>query len=293
MRVYALVAATCIVLACAGHAMAQGAAVPAAAGPVAFEAASIKERAPAGPGSYVGRRPGGRFAAENASLRELIEFAYQIQAFQLIGTLAPVESSWWDITAKLEGLPTRVAPGRVDEIALALRALLADRFGLAVRPETRELEVYALMPARADAAPGPRLTKSAIDCPALIAAVLAGGAPPPENGPRCDLQGRIGSLQGSGLPLSELALGLSTRVQRAVVDRTGLTGTWDFTLTYAADTAQIPAGALPPGAPAPAAAPDDPSLFTALQEQLGLRLVPARAPVDVLVIDRVSRPLPD
>ena len=83
------------------------------------------------------------------------------------------------------------------------------------------------------------------------------------------------------------------RVGRAVVDQTGLTGPWDLTLTYAPDSAQIPAGTLAPDAPPPAANPDAPSLTAALQEQLGLRLVSTTAPVDVLVVDRVSRPLPD
>jgi uncharacterized protein (TIGR03435 family) len=97
----------------------------------------------------------------------------------------------------------------------------------------------------------------------------------------------------NGMPLSELGIGLSGRVGRAIIDQTGLAGTWDLTVTYAPDSTQIPAGTLSPNAPPPVANPDAPSLFAALQEQLGLRLVSTTAPVEVLVVDRVSRPTPD
>ena len=252
-----------------------------------FEAASVKERTAPGDGSFVGRQPGGRFSTQNATLREIIEYAYELQGFQLVGSLAPVDRARWDITATLGNA---AAP---DAIVPAVRALLADRFELSVHRETRTLQVYALRTARADATPGPNLTKSALDCRALMAAARSGGAPPPPEARRCGFRGRVGSLQSSGMPISELALALSGRVGRAVVDQTGLTGPWDLTLTYAPDSAQIPAGTLAPDAPPPAANPDAPSLTAALQEQLGLRLVSTTAPVDVLVVDRVSRPLPD
>ena len=260
---------------------------------MAFEAASIKERTPPGSGSFVGRRPGGRFAAENASLRELVEFAYQIQGFQLTGNLGAMETARWDVSAKLAGVPAPAPPGAPDDTLLALRALLAERFGLAVHRETRDLSVFALVLARADGRRGPGLVTSNVDCPALIAAILTRGAPPPAGGPPCGLRGRIGSVKATGVPLSELALALSGRVERAVVDQTALGGTWDVTLTYAPDSAPTPAGAVAPGAAPPTAAAEAPSLFTALQEQLGLRLVSTRAPVEVLVVDRVQPPTPD
>jgi len=252
-----------------------------------FEAASVKEHVAPGDGSFVGRRPGGRFAAENASLREIIEYAYQLQSFQLVG-LAPADARW-DITATLGATAAQSGP---DAIVTAVRALLADRFALATHRETRTMQVYALRLARADGAPGPSLKRSAIDCPALMAAARSGGPPPPE-ARACGFRGRVGGLQSNGMPLSDLGVALAGRVGRAIVDQTGLTGTWDLTLTYAPESAQIPAGTLSPDAPPPAANPDAPSLFTALQEQLGLRLVSTTAPVDVLVIDRVSRPTPD
>lgn len=262
---------------------------PSNAQAVTFEAASIKEHTEPGAGSFVGRRPGGRFAAENATLREILEYAYQLQRFQLIGSLAPVENARWDIAATLGSAAATAGP---DAISTAVRALLAERFALVVHRETRTLPVYALRLVR-DGSPGPALVKSAMDCPALMAAAQRGGGPPPPQAQQCGFRGRIGSLQSNGMPLTELALALATRVERPVVDQTRLAGTWDLTLTYAADPAQIPPGTLAPDVPAPAPNPDAPSLFTALQEQLGLRLVSATGPVEVLVVDRLARPTPD
>ena len=253
----------------------------------AFEAASAKEHVAPGDGSFVGRQPGRGFSAQNASLREIIEYAFDIQSFQLAGSLTPVEAARWDITATLGAAAAQSGP---DAIVPAVRALLADRFALATHRETRTMPVYALRTARADGTPGSDLKKSALDCQALMAAARRGGGPPPPEARQCGFRGRVGSLQSNGMPLFELALALSGRVGRAIVDQTGLIGPWDLALTYAPDSAQIPAGTLAPGAPAPAGTPDAPSLFTALQEQLGLRLVSTTAPVDMLVIDRVSRP---
>ena len=253
-----------------------------------FEAASIKERVEPATGSFVGRRPGGRFAAENASLREILEYTYQLQKSQLVGSLAPLENARWDIVATLGNVD-----GGPDATLAAVRTLLSDRFGLAVHRETRTMPVYALRLARADGTPGPALVRSATDCVALMAAARRGGGPPPREAQRCGFRGRVGGLQSNGMPLSELALALSGRLERSVVDQTGLTGPWDLTLTYDPGSAQLPAGTLAPDAPAPPSNPDAPSLLTALQEQLGLRLVSTTAPIDVLVVDRVTRPTPD
>ena len=255
-----------------------------------FEAASVKERTTPGDGSFVGRRPGGRFAAENASLREILEYAYELQPFQLVGSLAPLENTRWDITATLGNAEPQAGP---DAIVAALRALLADRFALAAHRETRSLPVYALRTARADGVLGPRLTKSALDCQALMAAARRGGGPPPREARQCGFRGRVGTLQSNGMPLSELAMALSGRVGRAVIDQTGARGPLGSRAELCARQRADSGGTLAPGAAPPAPTQDAPSLFTALQEQLGLRLVSTTAPVDALVIDRVSRPTLD
>jgi uncharacterized protein (TIGR03435 family) len=101
------------------------------------------------------------------------------------------------------------------------------------------------------------------------------------------VEGRLGSIQIGGSPLSTFAAMLSTRLQRTVVDRTGLTGPWDVTLTYTPEPSQIAPGALSPGQQ-PTFDPNGASIFTAVQEQLGLRLEATRAPVDALVIERAE-----
>jgi uncharacterized protein (TIGR03435 family) len=259
-----------------------------------FAAASIRRNVSADTGSAVGRRPGGRLEAQNATLRELILFAYPLQDTQLVGEPGWVNTDRWNISAALD--ETRAAaPDSREQTTVALRALLADRFKLALRPEVRDLSVYALVRVRDGGAPGPSLRPSTVDCPALQAAMSrgeqpAGGPPRSADGrPLCESRGTLGTFEMAGMPLSNLASALSNRVQRIVVDRTGFTGTWDVTLKFAPEASQAPRGTLAPGDALPAADPNGASLFTALQEQLGLKLESARAPVDVTVIDRAER----
>ena len=156
-----------------------------------------------------------------------------------------------------------------------LRTLLAQRFRLVAHTEKRDQPVYALMTARTDGRLGPRLKASTVNC--------SGRSDASEH---CSMGGSFtgsgGTLKGVGQPLTVLATHLSTAVDRIVQDRTGLAGGFDFELAWS--------GGLKT---APAAPSELPSVFTALQEQLGLRLEPSRGPVDVLVIDSVERPTPD
>jgi uncharacterized protein (TIGR03435 family) len=143
--------------------------------------------------------------------------------------------------------------------------------------------------------PGPALRQSTQDCPRALNAARAGGpapvgatgAPPVLCGIRTPGPGRV---VGGGAPLTMLVNGLVNQIGRFVDDRTGLKGGWDFELTFAPDA---PRGPLPAGGEPPPADPNAPSLFTALREQLGLKLESTKGPVDVLVIDNVSRPAPD
>jgi uncharacterized protein (TIGR03435 family) len=169
-----------------------------------------------------------------------------------------------------------------------------------VHRETRELPIYALVVGRKDGQLGPQLKKTALDCAAINAARQSGTpASPPQPGqpPGCGIRMGFGQLTSTGLPLTNLASSLVMVVHRSVIDRTGLAGGFDFDVKWTPD--QLPPR--PAGLPADQPIrmngveidPNGPSIFTALQEQLGLKLEAQRGPVEVLVIDRVARPTPD
>ena len=249
--------------------------------PLAFETASVKSNKSGGNEQYIQRAPGGSLRVVNYPLRQLIVFAYQIQGFQLEGAPDWSTSERFDIEAR-PGQDLPVVALAADRIRsrLMLRKLLADRFKLVVHKETQELPIFELVLARPDARLGPQLRRSTTDC---------SGPKPPQAGPGgCGTTGNFGRIRFGGFPLSEFANMLSQPMQRVVVDRTGLTGNWDFELTFMPDQSQLPPGT-PPGQ-LPDVDPNAPSLVTAVEEQLGLRIRPARGPVEVLVVDRVERP---
>jgi uncharacterized protein (TIGR03435 family) len=240
--------------------------------PLFFEAASVKPSDPkAGPGAGIRRQPGGRFNTFNTPVRLLITFAYQIQTISWLadrtGLGTPATTSW----RKMEGDPPSVRPGTgADHMMLATRTLLGERFKLKVHRETRELDIYALMLAKPDGKPGPALKTASGDCSPEAFAARRGAPPPaPGTGPVCGIQGLPGRIRFGGYPLAFFAQNISNQVGRAVVDRTGLTGNWDFEMKYAAPP---PNGPLPPGVELPPSDPDAPDLFTAIREQLGLKL---------------------
>jgi uncharacterized protein (TIGR03435 family) len=179
-----------------------------------------------------------------------------------------------------------------------MQTLLADRFQLKLHRESRDLDIYALVMAKPGGTPGPGLKKSDIDCAEMARArrgqspqgpppIPAGGGPIP-----CSIMGTPGMIRVGGFPISQITTMLGGMTGRMVVDRTGLTGNWEFVLSFAPPQGGPPPGAqLPPGIPAPD--PDAPSLFTALQEQLGLKLESTRGPVDVTVIDGIEHPTED
>ena len=245
----------------------------------AFEAASVKRRTEPG-GGFMGRQPGGRFTAEGVSLQDLIVFAFGVQPYQIVDGPSWLDTERWDVIAT-------GAAGSPSDVLVALQKLLAERFSLVAQRRTQVLPVYALVLARTDGRPGPQLKASQIDCAAARAEAMKTGVIPPNAKQLCIAQGRIGSIQIGGAPLSEFAAMLSTRLQRTVVDRTGLTGPWDAMLTYTPEPSQIAPGALSPGQQ-PVFDPNGPSIFTAVQEQLGLRLEATRAQVDVLAIERAQ-----
>jgi bla regulator protein blaR1 len=264
----------------------------------AFEVASVKANKSGQPFVQVGMAPGGRFTATNVPLRQLILMAYQLQPFQIEGAPAWITTERFDVVAKGSGPLAPAAPGTPGPIQTMMKSLLADRFKLVARIEKKEMPIYALTLARNDGRLGSQLKASTIDCTSVNAGRRGGPPPgPPDfNGPapQCGMMVRPGGVKAGGVPINQILQLLSQNAQRIVVDRTGLTGTYDIDLTWTPE--QIPQGRgdAPPGAPAlPPIDPNGPSLFTALQEQLGLKLDSTRGPVDVLVVERVERPTED
>lgn len=264
--------------------------------PLAFDVASVKPNKSGAEERYIRIDPSGAsLTVVNLQLRELITFAYQIQSFQLEGGPSWITSDRFDILAR----PERAVPGTgaffngQEPLRMMLRTLLADRFQLVMHKETKELPIFELVLARQDGQPGPQLRPAAVDCAARAAAAARGTPPPASSGPpgpgSCGMNMNPVSVRGGGVTLAMLANLLERTVGRLVIDRTGLTGTWDLDVKYTPDRSQIPPGVEPP-------VPIDwngPSLFTALEEQLGLKLQPARGPVEVLVIDSVEQPTPN
>jgi uncharacterized protein (TIGR03435 family) len=263
-----------------------------------FEVASVKANK-SGPGPQrIGIQPGGRFTATNIPVRDLISIAYgqpqPLANFQIIGGPGWIASDRFDISAKAEGDLPSGAAGPPTQMFLMLRGLLADRFKLVAHEETRDQPIYALRLDRADGKLGPNLHPATVDCAALRGANRGGpppAPPPPGQVPPCGMMMGPGRIMSGGMPMENLATSLSRLVSRVVVDRTGLTGGYEATLEFTPDQSQLPPGGLPPGVPAPPV--DGPSLFTALKEQLGLKLDSDHAPVRVLVIDSIEPPTPD
>jgi uncharacterized protein (TIGR03435 family) len=252
--------------------------------PASFEVASIKANKSGDNRVMMGIQPGGRMTMTNVPLRLMIRQAYRVQDFQIVDAPGWVGSEHFDILAKAEGNPTQ------EQMQQMLRALLAERFKLAVHTESREMPVYALVVARQDKL-GPKLTKSESNCAALRSGPPPSG-PPPAGAPRCGMRIGPGTMTANGMTFRDLVQSLSTMVGRVVQDKTGLEGEWDFTMEFAPESR----AAGPDGSPASAPdrpASDLPSIFTAVQEQLGLKLDSQRAPVDVLVIDKVEQPTLD
>ena len=269
-----------------------------------FEVASIKPNKSGDGRVMIGVQPGGRFTATNVTLRMLIRNAYQLQDFQITGGPSWLTEDRYDIVAKAEGDAVGDSfraeqSGQPSRGQLMMRALLAERFKLVVHDETKEMPIYALVVARSDGRLGPQLKKSEVDCAAVTAAGRGRGrgpmpppGPPQPGGPppQCGIRIGMGNMAVGGSPLTQVASSLAMFAGRIVVDKTGLIGAYDFTLTWTPDQmANRPPGA-PPGPDAAPVDPNGPSLFTAVQEQLGLKLESQRGPVAVLVIDRAEHP---
>lgn len=243
-----------------------------------FETASVKPNLSKEPG--IMRRPSpGRVFYSNAPIHTLVEEAYTTRPDRIFGYPNWVEKERFDVIATY-------SPDRQRQVRQMLQTLLEERFSLRVHREMRDLPVYELVKARADGQLGPGLRPSTVDC-----------APTADKRSPCRLDFRPGLVRGVGMGWGNgepLALNIGVW-DRPIIDKTGLSGAFDIDLQWTPDPAQArDADAAARAAAAIAATPGDRvSIFTALQEQLGLRLQPARAALEVLIIDRVERPTPD
>ena len=254
--------------------------------PLRFEVASVKPNrtGPEGPRN-LSFAPGG-VRVTNLPISTVLWMAHRVQADQVVDVPGWARDESFDIVGKApDGTPLNI-----DTMMAMMRDLLADRFQLRTRPEMRELSVYKLVQARPGAPPGPRLKPATFDCTGRGGGPLPGTAPPSVN--RCGATARPGGVSIGGFPILTLARLVGPMVGRVVVDETGLAGTWDVELTFAPEQAGTPFFGGAPPAPASASS-EAPSIFTALQEQLGLKLEAGRAPVDVIVVEQIERPTPD
>jgi bla regulator protein BlaR1 len=215
-----------------------------------FEVATVKPNHSGSMAVNLRQRPGGGVISTNGSIRMLIQQAYDLRPFQIVGAPSWLDADRFDINAKATG-------AKQEQIRLMMQRLLAERFKLAVHRETRDLPMYTLVIAKG----GPKLTASTVD------ATEINGGPPAGDGTT--------TVKFQKVPMSMLARTLARMLQHQVSDSTGLTGEYDFTLRWTPDQTVVDE----PG----------PSVFTALQEQLGLKLESRKGPVEVLVIDHVER----
>jgi uncharacterized protein (TIGR03435 family) len=209
------------------------------------------------------------------TLKMLVTVAYQLQSFQISGGPGWIDSDRYDLDAKAED-----AKSGPDKSRLMLQTLLADRFKLTLHREMKQSPVYELVLARG----GPKIKLSSDqDSPEVNGPSQPGGGP--NHG---GIRMGAGSLIGNAAKLALFAKILSQRLNRPIVDKTNLAGRYDIQLTWTPGVGENPFG--PGGYSLPPSDSDGPSVFAAIQEQLGLKLESARAPVEVWVVDRAERP---
>jgi uncharacterized protein (TIGR03435 family) len=281
-----------------------------------FDVASVKAADPSGGGGMMMRMMPGSFEAAGVPLRLLIRQALQKPDYQVIGAPGWVDTERYTMAAKAPaGAPTNAN-------AVMMVNLLKDRFQLAMHTETRQLPIFNLVLARDDGRLGPSLKPSSAECQATIAARAGGpggggpgrgaavggatgrgslpgtpGGPPmfDPNAPiTCGLmRSGPGLVAAGGREMAQLVQMLAGSTGRPVVDKTGLTGPYDFSLRFAPEPGAFGPGGPPPPGVLPPPDPDAPNLYTAVQEQLGLQLESARGPIEVVVIDRIEKPTLD
>lgn len=233
------------------------------AGKPEFDVAAIKQNL------VGGKRTGiddsrGFWKAENVTVKFLIVYAYRVLPDQVSGAPAWVDADRYDIEARFEEDPNLTGSAHADRNRARLQALLATRFQLEIHRQTREWQTYVLVAAKK----GPKLT-------------------PAEKKEGASIHSNNGHLEAAGVTMDDLARALGSRLGRPVVNESGLPGRFDFTLDFEPEI-QLSLDKDRPEAPG--AEPGRPSLFTALQDQLGLKLESKKAPVEMLIVDRIAKP---
>ena len=268
-----------------------------------FEVASVKPSK--GPTGERGQ-PGGRYTATRTVkffIADAFFFGTPLQMSRVIGGPEWIDSALYEINAQASTPWQRSPDGPPRELFLMIRSVLQERFKLKTHMETRELPIYELVVAKADGSLGPQLKRPDIDCDAIIAAGNAGAAPPqrlPNQPPPCGAMRGPARIMAGSIPMAQFANMLTLVMAdangpaggadaRLVIDKTGLSGRFAFTLAWTPE--KIPEGTPPPGIPP--IDPNGPPLVTALQEQLGLKLQPARSQMEVVVVDSIEQPTPD
>jgi uncharacterized protein (TIGR03435 family) len=230
----------------------------------AFEVATIKPSKPEAQGRGIGLR-GRNFSTLNTSLSYLITFAYGLHPRQIAGGPGWLDTDNYD----LAGVPDKPGMPNDKQVKMMVQKLLADRFKLIFHREKKELTVFAITIGKG----GPTLTKSTADTNGV---------------PGLGFRG-LGNLVARNATMDDFASLMQTSVlDRPVVDQTGLTGRFDFTLNWTPDETQFTAMGVK--VPPPPENAEHPDLFTAVQQQLGLKMESTKAQVDVLVIDHVEKP---
>jgi uncharacterized protein (TIGR03435 family) len=229
----------------------------------AFEVATIKRNI-SGVGGSIGIEPGGRFRAINADVRFMIAAMYRpaggprLFPSQIVGLPDWAAAEKYDMVGKVaDEFAGLSAAEQFRRMPPMVQSLLEDRFKLRLHRETRQMPIYALVVTR----PGV-IRPSTVDCR--------------KEPDKCRLESAGGHYSAIGLTMNNFLIFLSSTVERVVIDRTGLQGAYDVDFEWSSE-----------------AGSDKPSIFTAVQEQLGLKLESTRGPVDVLVIDHIEKPTPD
>lgn len=274
-----------------------------------FEAASVKASEALATGSRMAMMPG-RFEASGVPVRMILRQALRAQDYQVVGAPDWVNTERYTILAKApDGAPPNATP-------TMLLNLLRDRFKLTTHTETRQMPVYNLVMARSDGRLGPSLKPASAECQAMIKARAAGPPPGPPPGPAAgpspspsgpppvfdpdrppcgSMRQGPGITNGGGASIAQIVQMLAQSAGLPVIDKIGLTGYYDVSLKFQPEQglSANPFGPPPPGAPPLLIDPDAPNIFTAVQEQLGLKLESVRGPVEVTVIDRIDKPTLD